>query len=106
MYRDSENKGKILIRVNMITMFNINKIKGHIKMLELEKLKLTRYADEATRFEKRDPKREADIQRALSRVTNGIEMWTKKLGAFADAKPEAPVRNHPINQDDDTPLVG
>ncbi len=87
-------------------MFNINKIKGHIKMLELEKLKLTRYADEATRFDKRDPKREADIQRALTRVTNGIDMWTKKLGAFADAKPDAPVRNHPINQETGGPLIG
>ena len=75
-------------------------------MLQLEQLKLTRYADEATRFEKRDPKREADIQRALKRVTNGIDMWTKKLGAFADAKPEAPVRNHPINQETGGPLIG
>ena len=106
MYHDPEYRPAILSRVNIVTMFNINKIKGHIKMLEFEQLKLTRYAEEATRFEKRDPKREADIQRALTRVTNGIAMWNAKLGAFADAKPEAPVRNTPINQDGNTPYIG
>lgn len=75
-------------------------------MLEFEQLKLTRYAEEATRFEVRDPKREADIQRALTRVTNGIAMWTIKLGAFADAPPEKPTRNTPINHEDGGPLIG
>ena len=75
-------------------------------MLEFEQLKLTRYAEEATLFEKRDPKREADIQRALTRVTNNIAMCNKKLGAFADAKPDAPVRNTPINHDGSGPLIG
>lgn len=106
MYHEPECRATILSRVNIRTMFNINKIKGHIKMLEFEQLKLTRYAEEATRFEKRDPKREADIQRALTRVNNNIDLWTKKLGAFADAPPEKPVRNNSISHDQGGPLIG
>ena len=79
-----------------IIMYNLNKIRAHIKMLELEQLKLTRYADEATRIVKRDPQRERDIARALTRVTANITMYEAKLKAFENAVPDAPPRD-PIN---------
>ena len=86
-------------------MFNLNKIRGHLKMLELEKLKLTRYADEATRFEVRNPKREADIERALRRVNGAIDMWTAKMSAIESAPARAPERPA-INSGPDVPLIG
>lgn len=89
-------------------MFNLNKIRGHIKMLDFEKLKLTRYADEATRQTPRNPKREADIARALRRVEAGIDMWTKKLEAIdkASQKPQVETRNTPLHHGPNDPLIG
>ena len=86
-------------------MFNLNKIQGHIKMLEFEQLKLTRYADEATRMEPRNLKREADIQRALRRVEGNIILWRNKLAAITDAPPRAPDRPA-IGDGPDRPLIG
>jgi hypothetical protein len=87
-------------------MFNLNKIRGHIKMLEFEKLKLTRYQEEAERMDTRNPKREADIERALRRVQGGIDMWTNKLEAVTNA-PARPADRGAIGSDDpNRPLVG
>lgn len=87
-------------------MFNLNKIRGHIKMLEFEQLKLTRYADEAQRMEVRNPKREADIDRALRRVNGAIDMWTKKLDAITNA-PARPPERPAIGSDDPLkPYIG
>jgi hypothetical protein len=89
-----------------MTMFNLNKIRGHIKMLEFEHLKLTRYQAEAVRMTDRNPKREADIERALRRVQGGIDMWTAKLEAITQAPPR-PADRPPIGSDDpNRPLVG
>jgi hypothetical protein len=87
-------------------MFNLNKIRGHIKMLEFEKLKLTRYLDEATRLEPRNAKRESDIDRALRRVQGGIDMWTNKLDAITNAPPRTPDRGAIGSDDPNRPLVG
>ena len=87
-------------------MFNLNKIRGHIKMLEFEQLKLTRYQDEATRIEPRNPKREADIDRALRRVNGAIEQWTKKLEAITAAPPRPPDRPAVGSDDPSRPLIG
>jgi hypothetical protein len=87
-------------------MFNLNKIRGHIKMLEFEQLKLTRYADEATRIDPRNPKREADIERALRRVNSAIEQWTKKLDAITAAPPRTPDRPAVGSDDPNKPLIG
>jgi hypothetical protein len=87
-------------------MFNLNKIRGHIKMLEFEKLKLTRYLDEATRLEPRNTKREADIDRALRRVQGGIDMWTNKLEAITAAPPRPADRGAVGSDDPNRPLVG
>jgi hypothetical protein len=95
----------ILALVSM-TMFNLNKIRGHIKMLEFEKLKLTRYQEEATRMDVRNPKREADIERALRRVQGGIDMWTQKLEAITAAPPRPTDRPAIGSDDPNRPLVG
>ena len=89
-----------------MSMFNLNKIRGHIKMLELEQLKLTRYADEATRFEVRNTKREEDIQRALRRVTENIALWKGKLAAIENAPPRQPERQAVGHDDPTKPLIG
>jgi hypothetical protein len=87
-------------------MYNLNKIRGHIKMLEFEKLKLTRYQDEAGRLEPRNPKREADIDRALRRVQGGLDMWTNKLEAITNAPPRTPDRPAIGSDDPSRPLIG
>lgn len=87
-------------------MFNLNKIRGHIKMLEFERLKLTRYADEATRIDPRNSKREEDIDRALRRVNNAIAQWTTKLDAITAAPPRPPDRPAIGSDDPNRPLVG
>lgn len=75
-------------------------------MLEFEQLKLTRYADEAQRMEVRNPKREADIDRALRRVNGAIDMWTKKLDAITNA-PARPPERPAIGSDDPLkPYIG
>jgi hypothetical protein len=87
-------------------MFNLNKIRGHIKMLEFEKLKLTRYQEEAVRQEPRNTKRETDIERALRRVQGGIDMWQNKLDAITNAPPR-PLDRPAIGSDDPSrPLIG
>ena len=75
-------------------------------MLEFEKLKLTRYQDEATRLEPRNPKREADIERALRRVQGGIDMWSAKLAAVTAAPPRTPDRPAVGSDDPNKPLIG
>ena len=87
-------------------MYKLNKIQGHVKMLEFEKLKLTRYLTEAEAMAVRNPKREADIARALRRVTENIVMWNKKLGAFANAVQDKPSRPGSINGDQGGTLIG
>lgn len=87
-------------------MFNLNKIRGHIKMLEFEQLKLTRYAEEAAKMEKRNEKREADIQRALTRVTRNIEAWNNKLEAITNAPPRPPERPAIGSDDPLKPYIG
>lgn len=68
-------------------MFKLNKIRGHIKMLELQQLKLSRYLNEENAKVKPDPDRITDIERALKRVTDNINMWKDKLAAFESAPP-------------------
>lgn len=86
-------------------MYKLNKIRGHIKMLEFQELKLTRYLAEENAKPKVDPARVQDITRALHRVTEGIKMWKHKIAAFEVAPPRPPERA-PINSGPDTPLIG
>lgn len=87
-------------------MFNINKIKAHIKMLEFEQKKLEMYLNEARAMDVQDPKRIADIERALNRVVKNKEAYAHKISKFETAIPDAPARNTPINAGPDTPLIG
>ena len=86
-------------------MFKLNKIRGHIKMLELQQLKLTRYLAEANNVAVPDPSRIKDVSRALKRVTDNIEMWNSKLTAFENAPPREPSRPA-IGDHPDRPLIG
>ena len=63
-------------------MFKLNKIRGHIKMLEFQQLKLTRYLAETQAKTPIDDNRVKDINRALKRVTDNIAMWNNKISAF------------------------
>jgi hypothetical protein len=105
MYRHPETSTTDL-NLPKYHMFNLNKIRGHIKMLEFEKLKLTRYQEEAVRLEPRNTKREADIERALRRVQGGIDMWTQKLEAITAAPPRPADRGAIGSDDPNRPLVG
>ena len=87
-------------------MFNLNKIRGHIKMLELQQLKLSRYLNEANAKEVVDPKRIQDITRAHKRVTDNINMWNTKLEALSKA-PARPEERKAVGSDDpNKPLIG
>lgn len=87
------------------SMYKLNKIRGHIKMLEFQELKLTRYLAEENAKPKVDPARVQDITRALHRVTEGIKMWKHKISAFEEAPPRPPERPA-INSGPDVPLIG
>ena len=86
-------------------MYKVNKIQGHIKMQELQQLKLTRYLNEANAMEVPDTARIKDIERALRRVTENINMWKEKLKAFENAPPREPSRPA-ITDGPDRPLIG
>jgi hypothetical protein len=86
-------------------MFKLNKIRAHIKMLELQQLKLTRYLTEANNAPVPNPLRIKDVSRALKRVTDNIEMWNAKLTAFENAPPRTPSRPA-IGDSPDRPLIG
>ena len=73
-------------------MFKLNKIRGHVKMLELQQLKLSRYLAEERAKVTPDPTRIADIERAHKRVSDNIKMWQDKLAAFESQPPREPSR--------------
>lgn len=75
-------------------------------MLEFEKMKLTRYAEEALAITPRNAKREADIERALRRVQGGIDMWSAKLEAVTNAPARTPDRPAVGSDDPNRPLIG
>lgn len=66
-----------------MSMFNINKIRAHIKMLEFQELKLQRYLTEteASSIPTREEKIR-DIQRSLKRVQDGLALWRTKEEAI------------------------
>lgn len=86
-------------------MYKLNKIQGHIKMLEFQQLKLTRYLSEAKAMDIPDEARIKDIERALKRVNDNINMWKEKLSAFENAPPREPSRPA-VNDGPDRPLIG
>lgn len=86
-------------------MYNLNKIHAHIKRQQLQELKLTRYLDQEKSRDFPDSMRIADINRALTRVTENIKMWEKKLEAVKNAPPRPPSRPA-INDGPDVPLIG
>lgn len=86
-------------------MYKLNKIRGHIKMQEFQQLKLTRYLNEAKSMDIPDEVRIKDIERALRRVTDNINMWKEKLAAFENAPPRDQSRPA-INDGPDRPLIG
>ena len=87
-------------------MFKLNKIRGHVKMLEFQQLKLTRYLAETQAKTPVDDNRVKDINRALKRVTDNIAMWNNKISAFESQSPKQPSRPA-IGDDDPTrPLIG
>jgi hypothetical protein len=105
MYRDQDLKLGILNLVSN-TMFNINKIRAHLKMLEFQQLKLTRYLaeTEASSIPTKEAKIQ-DIQRCLKRVNEGIDLWQGKLAAIEAAPPRAESRPA-LTDGPDRPLIG
>lgn len=87
-------------------MFNINKIQGHIKKLRLRELKLERYLEEERQSVKPNDLRIVDINRALEKVNNSIEMWEGKLTAFKNAPPRPPEKKSVLDGDPYRPLIG
>ena len=87
-------------------MYKLNKIRAHVKMLEFQELKLTRYlAEESAAPVPREDKIK-DINRALKRVTDNIALWKNKLGAFDQANLEPKPDSRPaINDGPDRPLI-
>jgi hypothetical protein len=63
----------------IMSMFNINKIRAHIKMLEFQEIKLVKYLaeTEASSLPTREEKIR-DIQRSLKRVQDGLTLWRSK----------------------------
>jgi hypothetical protein len=87
-------------------MFNLNKIRAHIKMQELQQLKLSRYLAEEQAQPVPRPQRVKDIERAHRRVTDNITMWNDKLDAVSKAPPRPPERPATGSDDPNKPLIG
>ena len=89
-----------------MSMFQLNKIRAHIKMLAFEKTKLEMYLKEAQRDTPNNTKRIGDIERSLNRVTKNIQAFETKLARFEVAPPR-PVSRDAVGSDDPTkPLIG
>lgn len=86
-------------------MYKLNKIRAHIKLQKLQELKLTRYLEQENKNTFPDSVRVKDINRALKRVQENINMWETKLAAFENAPPREPSRPA-INDGPDQPLIG
>ena len=87
-------------------MFQLNKIRAHIKMLAFERTKLEMYLSEAKRDTPDNTKRIADIERSLNRVTKNIDAFEKKLAAFEVAPPRPQSREAIGSDDPSKPLIG
>jgi chromosome segregation ATPase len=87
-------------------MFQLNKIRAHIKMLEFEQKKLQMYLDETLRDQPSNEKRIGDIERSLRRVTKNIEAYTTKIGRFEEAPPRPKSRGAVGDDDPTKPLIG
>jgi hypothetical protein len=87
-------------------MYNINKIKAHIKMLSFEQTKLTMYLKEQQALEVPNAKKIQDIERALIRVNKNIEAYTSKIAKFEVAPARAPTRDSIGSDDPSRPLIG
>ena len=75
-------------------------------MLEFQQLKLTRYLAETERDNPTNLTRLKDINRALKRVTDNINLWKSKIAAFEVAPPR-PESRPAVGDDDPTkPLIG
>ena len=105
MYQNQIYHTQILALVSNC-MFQLNKIRAHIKMLAFEKTKLEMYLNEARRDAPDNVKRIADIERALNRVTKNMESFENKLKSFEVAPPR-PVSREAVGSDDPKkPLIG
>ena len=105
MYLNQIYPAEILALVSK-SMFQLNKIRGHIKMLAFEKTKLEMYLNEAKRDTPDNVKRIADIERALNRITKNMEAYEKKLAAF-EVAPARPISREAIGSGDPgKPLIG
>ena len=91
-----------------MSMHKIQKIRGHIKMLEFQKLKLERYqSEEQANPNPKYPLRGQDIARALKRVTEQLNLWDGKLKAFETQPPRPADRGSVLDQQDSgRPLIG
>ena len=87
-------------------MFQLNKIRAHIKMLAFEQTKLEMYLKEAKRDTPDNAKRIADIERALNRVNKNILAFETKLKAFEVAPARSPSRPAIGDDDPKKPLIG
>lgn len=87
-------------------MFNINKIRAHIKALDFQELKLSRYLKEQQAMTVPDGKRIQDIERSLKRVTDKRDYWQAKISAIESQPPRAPDRGSVLDSDPNRPLIG
>ena len=85
-------------------MFQINKIRAQIKLLENQKLKLTSYLQETEKNNPRDSQRIKDIQRALKRVNDNLAHWEQRVNNFENA-PQDPKPRPRRTQDLGGPLI-
>ena len=86
-------------------MFQLNKIRAHIKLLENQKLKLSMYLQETIARTPKDESRIKDINRSLKRVNDNISQWVTKLEKFESAPADPPARKR-TTQDLGGPLIG
>jgi chromosome segregation ATPase len=87
-------------------MFQLNKIRAHIKMLAFEQKKLEMYLAETHKNEPTNTKRIADIERSLRRVTKNIEAYQTKISRFEEAPPRPASRPAIGDDDPNKPLIG
>jgi len=88
-------------------MHKIQKIRGHLKMLEFQQLKLERFLKEEIETPMvSSPNRKADIERALKRVNEQIALWKHKLELFENLPIKIPSRGSVLDNDPGRPLIG
>ena len=76
-------------------------------MLEFQQLKLERFLkEEIANPMVSSPNRKTDIERALKRVTEQVDLWKRKLELFENLPLKVPSRGSVLDDDPGRPLIG